>query len=215
MFLHYKILIYILSISGKPVNVWIIGSSIIKHAFVHARKRPGGIHLGLKERLGVEIFWQGKGGMRWWEVKKKIRHLLTLADEPDILLIHCGGNDFRKKSIELRMQMIQDLEEISVLLPSTKLVWSQMLPRPLWLTTNDAGLENARIRLNSFVGSKILSFNNGYYVKYPDINIKSLNLFYDDGVHLSSAGNEVFLGIIQGGLEYVIQNKGKVFPDNY
>ncbi|XP_071179520.1 uncharacterized protein [Mytilus edulis] len=42
-------------------TVWIVGSSIIKHAFGEARGRPGGVNLGL-QRMGVNIWWQGKCG---------------------------------------------------------------------------------------------------------------------------------------------------------
>ncbi|VDI73212.1 Hypothetical predicted protein [Mytilus galloprovincialis] len=49
-------------IVGDPVNVWIVGSSIVKHAFVTARDRPGGVNLGLG-RLNASFWWQGKGGM--------------------------------------------------------------------------------------------------------------------------------------------------------
>ncbi|CAC5417893.1 unnamed protein product [Mytilus coruscus] len=42
-------------IVGDPVNVWIVGSSIVKHAFVAARDRPGWVNLGLG-RLNAS-FW--------------------------------------------------------------------------------------------------------------------------------------------------------------
>ena len=36
-----------------------------------------------------------------------------------------------------------------------------------------------------------------------------------DGVHLSSLGNRIFLNTLQGGLEYFASGKGPVFPDSY
>ncbi|XP_052684833.1 uncharacterized protein LOC128164849 [Crassostrea angulata] len=43
-------------------RIWIVGSSIIKHAFCHARKSCRGTDLQL-DRHKASIFWLGKGGM--------------------------------------------------------------------------------------------------------------------------------------------------------
>jgi hypothetical protein len=48
-----------------PNLVWIIGSSIVRNAFVHARKSSVGINLGLS-RVGLQLLWQGYGGMTTW-----------------------------------------------------------------------------------------------------------------------------------------------------
>ncbi|XP_071177847.1 uncharacterized protein [Mytilus edulis] len=48
--------------TGQEVSVWIVCSSLIRNAFVHARSRTGGVNLGL-HRIGVKIWWQGYGGM--------------------------------------------------------------------------------------------------------------------------------------------------------
>jgi hypothetical protein len=52
--------------------VWIVGSSIIKDAFVSARSRPDGTCLGLG-RLNVSTWWQGKQGMVVRQIKGQIR----------------------------------------------------------------------------------------------------------------------------------------------
>ena len=49
--------------------------------------------MGLKESINVDIFRQWKGGMRWHEMVRKVKQLLTIADSPTILIVHCGGND--------------------------------------------------------------------------------------------------------------------------
>jgi hypothetical protein len=51
-----------ITVGNPDTNVWIVGSSIIKEAFVSARSRPGGTCLGLG-RLNVSTWWQGKRGM--------------------------------------------------------------------------------------------------------------------------------------------------------
>ncbi|CAC5413811.1 unnamed protein product [Mytilus coruscus] len=50
------------SIVGDPINVWIVGSSIVKHAFVAAQDRPDGVNLGLG-RWNASLWWPGKGVM--------------------------------------------------------------------------------------------------------------------------------------------------------
>jgi hypothetical protein len=40
-------------ILGTQVGVWIVGSSLVRNAFVAAKKRPGGIHLALNHRFGI------------------------------------------------------------------------------------------------------------------------------------------------------------------
>ncbi|CAC5376145.1 unnamed protein product [Mytilus coruscus] len=72
-------------IVGDPVNVWIAGSSIVKHAFVTARDRPGGVNLGLG-RLNASFWWQGKGGMIVKHVKGQLRTMKTYEDPPHFLV---------------------------------------------------------------------------------------------------------------------------------
>ena len=94
-------------ISGdKSKTIWIVGSSIIKQAFMRARRsRCVNLDLG---RLSASIWWQGYSGLRWGRLEAKLNTLLQVEDIPDILVIHCGGNDIGigpGKAIELRKSM--------------------------------------------------------------------------------------------------------------
>jgi hypothetical protein len=63
---------------------------------------------------------------------QKVKMLLRLEDPPEILVLHCGGNNIPmqgSKSIELRFNIIKTFRQISTMLPRTILVWSQILPR--------------------------------------------------------------------------------------
>ena len=70
--------------------MWCLGSSIIKRAFLSARCCEGGVSLGLQD---VEIWWQGYGGLRLVDIRKKIRTLCQVNSKPSFIILHCGGND--------------------------------------------------------------------------------------------------------------------------
>lgn len=192
-----------------------VGSSIVKRAFVAARNRPGGVCLGL-QRLSINIWWQGKGGMVWSELYKKIKALLKVNDSPHYLILHCGGNDIGNISLRILIQIFKrTLEKIQLLLPNTKIIWSQLLPRRNWRYSENIDAMNKTVkRLNSSIAAAVVQ-NGGGYIKYPDINSKDALLFESDGVHLSQTGNEIFLNTICAAIE---QFKGAgilVYPKIY
>ncbi|XP_052102937.1 uncharacterized protein LOC127736433 [Mytilus californianus] len=115
-------LIVTLRLSGQQKSVWLVGSSIIKHAFVHARRSVDGVNLGL-ERIKTTIWWQGKSGMRICEIIPKVKHLLTFEEPPQVLVFHCGGNDIGQKvSCVLGHDILKVIDCLRVLLPQSKFV---------------------------------------------------------------------------------------------
>ncbi|XP_052674467.1 uncharacterized protein LOC128156393 isoform X2 [Crassostrea angulata] len=178
--------------TAEVVKVWIVGSSIIWQAFSHARLN-GGSNLDFSP-MEANIWWQGKGGMRWRHLLPKIRQMLRYEDPPHFLVLHCGGNDIGQiKSSELREKMEQSLDALSPLLPRTKIIWSQILPRLKWRNARDNNaLNKTRVRVNSFVATKLLAHQGGY-IRYQKITPSDKSLFKGDGVHLTEKGNEIFL----------------------
>ncbi|CAG2216945.1 unnamed protein product [Mytilus edulis] len=83
------------NLSGQEVSVWIVGSSLIRNAFVHARSRTGGVNLGL-HRIGVKIWWQGYGGMGLKDLESTIKRLMKYEKTPKYLVLHIAGNDLGK-----------------------------------------------------------------------------------------------------------------------
>lgn len=154
LYIYIYIYTYILS---EVVNVLIVGSSIIWQAFSHARLN-GGSNLDFSP-MEANIWWQGKGGMRWRHLLPKIRQMLRYEDPPHFLVLHCGGKVIGQiKSSELREKMEQSLEALSQLLPRTKIIWSQILPRLKWRNARDNNaLNKTRVRVNSFVATKLLA----------------------------------------------------------
>jgi hypothetical protein len=56
-----------------------VGSSIVKNAFIVARQQPGGINLGLSI-INVEIWWQGIRGLVIEQIMKQIVTMLQYED---------------------------------------------------------------------------------------------------------------------------------------
>jgi len=199
-------------IAGNTARVWLVGSSIIKHAFVEAWQSPTGTNLGL-ERIGASLWWQGRSGLRLLSLKGHVRTLLRYEEPPNIILIHIGGNDLGYIKVGVLRNWLKNffswLQEI---MPHAFLVWSQILPRNKWRPSHNLpAMDRARIRLNSSVGSFVLSKGGGY-IRYPDIQGNNTFLC-NDGVHLTSLGNSVFLNTIQGGLEAFLLKGARVYPD--
>ena len=179
------------------------GSSIVKNAFLEARKRPGGVNLGLG-RIGVEIWWQGRSWLRVSQARRQIRSLLKVEDMPNIIVIHMAGNDIGQTKVGfLRIEIKNFLNWLAELMPETAIVWSQILPRTQWrFSQNLVAMENVRVRLNSSIASFVVN-SGGHYVRYPDIQA-SKTFLCEDGVHLTPLGNNVFLNTLQGALETIL-----------
>lgn len=189
-----------------------VGSSIIKNAFLEARQSPGGVNLGL-ERLGVSIWWQGRGGLVLNRVRSHIRTMLNLEDLPHIIIVHVGGNDIGQTQVGILRNQLKNLFSwLADLIPGALLVWSQILPRRTWrYSDNNDALDKARCRINSSVGSFVTKSGGGY-IRYPDI--KANNRFLKvDGVHLTPLGNNILLNTIQGALEVFLSRGACTYPD--
>lgn len=191
-----------------------MGSSIIKRAFCAARKEHGGANLNMLIEKGV--FWQGKAGMRWADVLPKIKQMSQYEDPPKLLVIHCGGNDVGLIPAQvLRGRIRKGLQLISTLLPKTKIVWSQILPRNRWRADKSGkgnkALNKARVRVNASAANFVLA-QGGFYVRYPGLDFSHPDMFLDDLVHLSGQGNQVFLGNLREALKNFYSNKSFVYP---
>lgn len=141
-----------ISFAGSRTRIWIVGSSIVKWAFVRARCLYDGPHLDL-QRQGASVWWQGRGGLRWCHMRRTFRTLLTFEDAPDLLVLHVGGNDLGLVKLgDLRYSISYIVGQLRLLLPSTRFVYSQILPRLIWRNeTKHFAVEQARRRINSFV----------------------------------------------------------------
>lgn len=85
----------ITNIAVKQTNAWILGSSLIKGAYHRLAFRPDGNSLGL-QHFNVRITWEFLGGMKVKDIRRSVEYLLQFKEEPDIIVIHCGGTTFGK-----------------------------------------------------------------------------------------------------------------------
>lgn len=202
-------------IAGRPITVWIVGSSIVKHAFVQARGRPGGIHLGL-QRVGVSVWWQFKGGMIWRELNKVINTMMYYESAPSYIILHLGGNDIGKTKVGvLRNEMKNTVLNINNQMPHTGIIWSQILPRIQWRhSSNNQAMNDCRSRINNALAAQIMGLG-GCYLKYPDILPNFTFIQEKDGVHLTELGNDIFLNTVQGALELFITSSERIFPPQH
>ena len=83
-------LIYKLSIAGR--SIWIVGSSLIRNASQHIRRRPVGQDLGL-QRYGYLVSWAGYGSLILDEVIGVTKTLLQIEYAPNYFVLHAAGND--------------------------------------------------------------------------------------------------------------------------
>lgn len=111
--------------------------------------------------MKANIWRHGKGGMRWRRLFPKIGQLLWYDGPPHFLVLQCGGNG-QIKSSEMREKMEKSLDALFLLLPRTKFIWSQMLPRLTWRKARDNNVLNkTRLRGNSFIATKLMAHQGG------------------------------------------------------
>ncbi|KAL3972487.1 polyhomeotic-like protein 3 [Sarotherodon galilaeus] len=171
----------------KPM-IYIIGDSYIRLVEAQAREIIG-TNLGLDE----QVQWFGKGGMVWQNLIPFLFQCLRGRAIPDVLLIHCGGNDLGNvKSIRLVAAIKQDLRDLHQQFPQMKIIFSAITQRCQWRRVNPKKVDKARRFVNSLMTTFILPVC-GCIVHHPQIKYRNPDQFLHDGVHFTPLGNDVFL----------------------
>lgn len=194
-----------------------MGSSIIKKAWQHSRKRKGGPNLGF-DFMDVDILWQGYSGLTLDQFTDKLITLSQIFEEPDVLIIHCGGNsigDPDLPSLEFRKLIKRIFAFVRGNFPDTKIVWSQILPRGKWKYCDNLSIMNeTRQRLNNYAATECIR-QGGYYIKYPNMKLGKEYLWDKDKVHLTDFGNEELLGTLRSALAAFLWTQDWVYPQSY
>ena len=98
-------------------------------------------------------------------------------------------------------------------MPNTLIVWSDILQRRYWHNANNGkSIEKTRNRVNLLVRNQVISIG-GCAIRHCNLRAREVNLYRNDGTHLSNSGTEIYLNNIQGALEHFISSGGSlVFP---
>lgn len=172
-----------------------MGDSYIQRSKDRARETIG-------TNLGVcaHIKWFGRGGMCWNSLLHVFHQCLEGRAAPDVLLIHCGGNDLgRLKSVLLVKAMKKDLHYLHKNFPQMKIMFSIINQRCHWKYGPHGKMEKARKFVNSVMDTFVLACN-GITVHHSDILFDKPGLFLRDKVHLTDKGHDIFLRDIAKGL---------------
>lgn len=178
-------------------------------------QRPDGLNLGLKQ-FGIHLYWEYQSGMRLHNILDSVTYMLKFYPEPDLLILHCGGNDIGiRPMVQLTWDAKNILQQLVDLLPKTKFIWSQILPRKVWRYIEDnSAAERTRKRINSCLSTYFIK-NGGGYLRYPELN--SENIFFQaDGVHLSVLGLDILLNTISGAVYVFLRQQhtcSPIFPN--
>lgn len=204
-FVAYKYIL--LNFLGKPIisepkNVWICGHSLVYWAESRAKSPEVGMQLGM-DPSKVAIWWKGTQGMTWPQLLPQLHQLKVTWPNPDVLIMHLGGNDLSTDSpTDLLASVKKDLTSMRSIFPQCVLVWSNILPRRVWRHSPDSHeVDLVRTTVNRRIQS-IISELGGTSLTHDNIRCgANTGLYRPNGVHLSPKGIDVFNLNVQDFLE--------------
>ncbi len=162
---------------------------------------------------GGTVLWYGLGGARLVNFHARLRRLLirNRIEYPTTVILHLGSNDILKSPMrETRGLAEEALKILRNLLPDSRIVWSDILPR---LAYSEEQIPNAgkavTININKHAHRvcRNLLGGNAHYIRHSRVfNPRFRNidnpLWRYDGVHLTPHGNLLFRQAISNALEH-------------
>lgn len=146
----------------------------------------------------MSVKWLGRRGLVLDDLDKLMDSLLLEVPKPQFIMLHCGSNDLTSDGITGK-QLIEKIQcsilRYQALFGKATIIWSSILQRRYWhFAPLGAGkkIEKKRARVNSAIRSFILK-NGGIYIDNNNISAKEINLFHNDGTHLSNLGNSILI----------------------
>ena len=139
------------------------------------------------------------------DISYRVRRLLNRNPGPAILILHCGTNDIlNMKSKDLRKVIRENLRDLRRLLPDTKIIWSEILPRLFYYGEREmgAGLRTTT-KINRHAKQICFEIGNAHVIRHQELFPPSAYQFFRyDGVHLSVVGNIRFRQNLENALQY-------------
>uniref|UniRef100_A0A8C3FL87 Tumor susceptibility 101 n=1 Tax=Chrysemys picta bellii TaxID=8478 RepID=A0A8C3FL87_CHRPI len=176
----------------KQKQVWICGHSYVFWAEKRALVRSFGPQLGIRVE-DAKLHWIGKSGMMWDQLIPTLFHARRRLPDPDVLVIHLGGNDLgTTKFVDLIIRIKKDLGFIKHTFKNVILIWSNIVPRKAWNQEETYRfMDKNRKKVNREIGN-FMKFIGGCVIRHDSLVPESPGLFHLDGVLLSQSGTDVF-----------------------
>jgi len=171
--------------SSRSTTWWVVGDSIIK--------RASRVWSNLNTfQEGITIQWIGVGGLKTKNLFNVVAQKLTNNPQPKVLIIAVGTNDIYDNSqLSLKNQLCQLYSQLKTLLPGTKIMYSDILPRLKWHKFSSPQDDKCCEKRRKFVNhsmSSILGPANVF--RHPQFNPSSSEIYElikgkGDWVHLT------------------------------
>jgi lysophospholipase L1-like esterase len=174
-------------------SVWIVGDSLVYWAgrWHRAQQTP---------RAHTRLIFHGRRGATISTLKPLLLSLWpTGGPPPPTVVIHAGCNDLSNSAaVEQRAQIQALWAFLGDLSPETEFIWSDILPKAGRYCAGDTlpgelqRMERVRKDTNRFA-RRMSMRRGGRFIPHPLIT-NSNELYRPDGIHLSPAGQEIFVG---------------------
>ena len=165
---------------------------------------------------GGEVTWIGKRGAHLSGLASKLKRLLRRKPYPTTIIVHIGTNDILSSTTcRMRFAIPENLMGIRQLLPNTRIIWSDIMPRLFYYGQNRSG---AGRRVANFFNSQahkcIYSMDNAHFITHSvAFAPRHYGLFRPDGLHLSEEGIIVYKMVLSESLVFFDRNpSAKIFP---
>ncbi|XP_072475760.1 tumor susceptibility gene 101 protein isoform X1 [Notamacropus eugenii] len=176
----------------KQKQVWICGHSYVFWAEKRALKRSFGPQLGIRVE-DAKLHWLGKSGMMWDQLIPTLIHARRHLPDPDVLVIHLGGNDLGAvRLLDIMIRIKKDLGFIKQMFKNVILVWSNIVPRKAWNQEKPQKVMYKCMKRVNLEMSNFMKTIGGCVIKHDTLVPASPGLFHLDGVLLSESGTDVF-----------------------
>ena len=182
--------------------MWIVGDSHVHWAARQALQR-GDVELQI-DVWGDLLTWKGRRGAKLIGAIDLLQEFLDSAKSgvPDLIIFHLGCNDFLDRpKLGFHLMVRNLIEFCQFMLPNTIIVWSSILPRPVYRGVDDQGGLSAKLSEINRNACKLFIKAGGRAIGHPRISRRG-ELFREDDVHLNTCGLNLFLDSLRDALDY-------------
>ena len=182
-----------------------MGDSIVFRAGKGAPPGPSG-----------PLTWLGVRGARLSALIPSIRSHLKHMPAPGTIIIHVGTNDlFSTPLKDIRRGIEEGLHTIRHLLPSVRVIWSDILLRLFYYGEAHPGVGQKSVyALNRYAHRLCRRLQGCHAISHTHIiNPGQYTVYWRDGLHLSALGNKNFCENLYQGLAFFEGNvEAPLFP---